>query len=383
VPFSLFCVVGALLVTWAYLRRRRIEAAAGGPDALGSGWDLDQYQTATRHRDVSGFPASAPSISRPRPALARLGLNPLGQRLVALNAVLLVVGGLIFSGRGLTVEWSTVWFSALLLGVILVAWLNFYFVPGARKEWFVAEVLFVALLLAGLTNAVVPLQYGAVAMGSPYADPWLAAADARMGVHVATLAAWTRAHPATSLLATFTYATFLPQLVLTVFALAALRERERLWEFAFHFHVCLIVTIAALAIWPAVCPPAHYGFKPTIDMTRVIGQIKGFHQGTMTVVSFDDLEGLVSFPSFHVAGALLVTWAFRRRRWILIPLAVLNCGLMISTFVTGVHYLVDVIASVPLVAGSLAAYRWWGRPLLTAEDYGPPESLRTTHLESR
>jgi len=355
----------------------------GGLDPLANGWGLDHAQAATRREHVPAFPASASSLSRPRPALARLGLNPLGQRLLALNAVVLVVGVLIFSGRGLTVAWSTVWPGALLLSAILVAWLNFYFVPGARKEWFVAEVLFIALLMVLLTNVVAPLQYGAVAIGSPYADPWLAAADARIGVHVPTLAAWTRAHPATSLLATLTYVTFLPQLVLTVFALAALRERERLWEFAFHFHVCLIVTIAALTIWPAVCPPAHYGFQPTIDMTRVIGQIKGFHQGTMTVVRFDDLEGLVSFPSFHVAGALLVTWAFRRRRWILIPLMVLNFGLMISTFITGVHYQVDVIASVPLVAGSLAAYRWWGRRLLTDDEYRRTQSLRTTHCESR
>jgi hypothetical protein len=370
VSFSLFFAVVTLLVVWAYLRRRRIEAAAGGPHGLVSGWGRDHCQAATRHEDVSGFPASAPSIGRPRPALARLGLNPLGRRLLAFNAVVLVAGGLVFSGRGLTVEWSTVWFSALLLGVIVVAWLNFYFVPGARKEWFVAEVLFVALLMVVLTNVVAPLQYGAVAMGSPYADPWLAAADARMGVHVPTLAAWTRAHPAASLLATLAYVTFLPQLVLTVFALAALRERERLWEFAFHFHLCLIVTIAALAIWPAVCAPAYYGFTSTIDTTRAIRQIKGLHEGTMTVVRFDDLEGLVSFPSFHVAGAILVTWAFRHRRRILIPLIALNIGLVISTVITGEHYLVDVLASVPLFVGSLAAYRWWGRPLLTAsEDY--------------
>jgi membrane-associated phospholipid phosphatase len=281
----------------------------------------------------------------------------------------LVVGVLLFTERGLTLQWSTVWFSALLLGAILVAWLNFYFVPGAPREWFVAEVLFVAFVMVLLTNVVAPLQYGAVAMGTPYADPWLAAADAKLGVYVPALAVWTRAHPATSLLATLAYSTFLPQLVLTVFALSALRERERLWEFAFHFHVCLIVTIAALAVWPAVCVPAYYGFTSTIDTTRAIAQIRGFHDGTMTVVRFDDLDGLVSFPSFHVMGAILVTWAFRRRGWILIPLMVLNTGLVISTVITGEHYVVDVLAAVPLFAGSLAAYRWWGRPQLTHDEY--------------
>jgi membrane-associated phospholipid phosphatase len=188
-----------------------------------------------------------------------------------------------------------------------------------------------------------------------------------MGVHVPTLTAWTWAHPVLSRLITLTYFSFAPQLLLTVLALAALRERERLWEFAFHFHVCLIVTIAALALWPAVCAPAYYGYRPTIDMTHLIAQIKGFHDGTMTVLRFNDLEGLVSLPSFHVAGAMLVTWAFRHRPKVLIPLIVLNTGLAISTVLTGEHYAVDILAAGPLVAGSLAAYRWWGRRLLTAE----------------
>ena len=156
-------------------------------------------------------------------------------------------------------------------------------------------------------------------------------------------------------------------MLLTVLALAVLRERERLWEFAFHFHLCLIPTIAALAIWPSVCPPAFYGFSPTIDMTQVLAQIQGFHDGTMTVVSFKELEGLVSVPSFHVAGVLLVTWAFRHRRPVFFGLIALNAGLTLSTVITGVHYAIDVVAAVPLVAASIAAYRWGGRRLLASD----------------
>jgi hypothetical protein len=352
VSFALLAAVGALLAAWVFRRGRRIAAAAGGPDALANGWGFASH------------PAEA-SVRRSRANLGRLGLNPLGQGLLACNVVVLLVGVLFFSARGLTIEWSTVWVGAVLLGAIVVVWLNFYFVPGGPKEWFIAEVMFVTFLMLLLTNVLVPMQYGALAAGSRYADPWLAAADARIGVYVPGVAAWTWAHPRTSWLATASYFTFAPQLLLTVLALAALRERARLWEFAFHFHLCLIVAIAALAVWPAVCPAAYYGFTPTIDMTQVIAQIKGFHDGSMTVVRFDELEGLVSFPSFHVVGALLVTWAFRHRPRILIPLIVLNSGLAISTVITGEHYVVDVLAAVPLFAASLAAYRWGGQPLLT------------------
>jgi membrane-associated phospholipid phosphatase len=91
----------------------------------------------------------------------------------------------------------------------------------------------------------------------------------------------------------------------------------------------------------------------------------------MKVVRFDELEGLVSFPSFHVAGALIVLWAARRRRWLLMPLVCWNLVLIASTFMTGVHYVIDVIASVPLFLGSVALYQRYCRRWLAL-----PSSLR-------
>jgi membrane-associated phospholipid phosphatase len=338
--------VGVLLAMWAFRRRRRL--VAGG--AVFEAWTFDRVAAGER------------------PRLAHLGLNPLGRLLLGLNVVALIAGIALFSAASLTIEWSTVWLGAVLLGAIVVVWLNLYFVPGKRAEWFVAEVLFVTFAMVLLTNVLVPMQYGALALAAPYADPWLARADAWLGVSVPAMTAWTWAHPWASRLATVTYFTFAPQMLLTVLTLAVLRDRDRLWEFAFHFHVCLIVTIAAVAVWPSACAPVFYGFEPTIDTTRAIAQIRGFHEGSMSIVRFDDLDGLVSFPSFHVAGALLVTWAFRSRRHLFVPLIVLNIGLALSTVVTGEHYVVDVLAAVVLVAASVALYRWRGKRLLAADE---------------
>jgi PAP2 superfamily len=351
VSFPLLCAVGVLLAMWSFLRKRRLAAAGGTLD----GWSAGEAIV-----DV-------PRLHAARPGLARLGLNPLGQLLIGLNVVALVAGVACFSAGRLSIEWSTAWPGAAALSALVVVWLNFYYLPGARWEWFVAEVLFVTFVMVLLTNVLVPLQYGALALRAPWADPWLARADAWLGVSVPAMTAWTQLHPSTALAAKVVYSTFAPQMLLTIFALAVLRERDRLWEFAFHFHLCLIVTIAALAIWPAVCPPVFYGFRPTIDMTRVLAQIQGFHDGAMTTVSFNEVEGLVSVPSFHVAGVLLVTWAFRHRRPVFVALIVLNLGLTLSTVVTGVHYAIDVLAALPLVAASIAAYRWGGRRLLASD----------------
>jgi hypothetical protein len=350
------CALGATLTTWIALRQRRILAA--------------ERRSAAAYSDAAtaleGSPWSPPAAAaRPRPRLADIGLSPLGVRLAALNAMVLAVDVWLFSMNGLTLDWSSTRVGALLLGTLLIVWLTFYVLPGPPADRFVAEAVFVVLLLVLATNVASPLQYGAIALGSPYADPWLAAADAWMGIHVPDSAAWIRARPVVSLLANAVYFSLLPQFLFAVVVLAVLRERERLWEFAFHFQGCLVVTVAALAIWPAACAPVYYGFTPAIDITRAMDQIKGLHDGTMTVIRFDQLEGLVSIPSFHAAGGLLVTWAFRDRRWILLPLIVLNVGLILATFLTGIHYAVDIVAALPLLAASFAAWRWWARPLLT------------------
>ena len=41
-------------------------------------------------------------------------------------------------------------------------------------------------------------------------------------------------------------------------------------------------------------------------------------------------------------------WAFRGYRWILAPVMLLNIAMFASTFLTGVHYVIDVIAGLCL-----------------------------------
>lgn len=296
------------------------------------------------------------SATRRRPRLAELGLNRLGILLLGLNGLVLAADLVLFPITRLSIDWASEIGVVVVLLALCGVWFNFYWTPGGQREWFVGEVVFLVTLVLFLSNVASPMQYGAIALGFPYCDWWLAAADAAIGINVMKLAAWTFVHPGFAAIMHVSYDTLLPQFVLAILLLAIYRERELLWEFTFHFHFCALVTVALLIVFPAVCPPAYYGFRPTIDMTHLIGQIKGLHEGTLKVVRFDELEGLVSFPSFHAAGGMIVTWAFRRRRWIFVLLACVNVLLVLSTFVTGVHYLIDVIGTVPMVLASVAIY---------------------------
>ena len=259
---------------------------------------------------------------------------------------------------GLYFDWSTAWLLPLSYLALASAWLYSRRYAGDPRKCIFQDVLLAMFLLILLTNIASPAQYLAIALRRPLIDEWLVRADALLGIDVAALAAWTAAHPTISRALSVSYASLMPQFLLPLLVLGLRhRDRERLWEYVFHFHVCLLVTVAALALFPAECPYTHLGFTPTIDQSRVIRHIGALRAGTFHRLDFTDLDGLITMPSFHAAGAFMVTWAFRHRRAWLAALLLLNCGLVAATFMSGVHYFVDVVGAAVLFAVSVAAYR--------------------------
>lgn len=278
--------------------------------------------------------------------------------LLAAQVVLALALAPCYALVGLTVDWRSAMPLAAAHALVANVWWYLRRYDTHPTKWIFRDVILAAGALLLPTNILSPAQYAAVAVQRPFIDASLARADAALGIDVSRLAAWTAAHPMVSATLSACYGSLSYQflLVLTVVGLR-FRDRARLWEFVFHFQCCLIVTIAALAVFPAACAPAYFGFTPTIDQARVVTQIAALHAGTFTTVDFGALEGLVSMPSFHTAGALIVTWAFRDRwRW-WVPLAVLNTGLIAATFMSGVHYFVDVLGAMVLCGASLLAYR--------------------------
>lgn len=293
-------------------------------------------------------------------AIAPSRLGPVARACLLAQLALLVVAALLCQVTGLSVAWRTfvpyLIFDCCLFGL----WAHVGWNPRSETDRLAGDLLLAIGLILLLTDISTPTQYAAVALRRPLADEWLAAADAMIGVNVPALVHWTANHPAVADLLRYCYFSLLPQLVLTPIVLALVfRQSDRLWEYVFHFHFCLLVTLAGLALLPAACAFTYYGFHSTLDQTHFIRQFAGFRDGTLTLIRFDDLEGLISMPSFHVAGALMVTWAFRGRRTWLIPIGAVNLGLVAATVMTGAHYGVDLVATLFVFATSVWMYRAW------------------------
>jgi membrane-associated phospholipid phosphatase len=110
-------------------------------------------------------------------------------------------------------------------------------------------------------------------------------------------------------------------------------------------------------------------------------QLFGVRSGALTVIRLEDAVGLISWPSFHVAGALIVTWALRRT-WCRWPLVLLNAALSLSTVLLGLHYAIDVVSAFVVCACSIALEKllrpWIEELSSSAPDVPHPAFLRRT-----
>jgi hypothetical protein len=297
----------------------------------------------------------------------RMGIVLFGAQMAAL---LFVAPG--YSSHGLQIAWRTVAPQVGAQVVFAGLWLYFRRYSNHPTKRCIPEVIVAAALLVLLTDIMSPAQYVAVALKRPLSDPWLARADAALGVNVPSLALWTAHHRVVAMVLQLCYFSLLPQFLLPLLVIGLwYRDRAGVWEYTFHFHACLFVTIASFALFPAACAFQYYGFTATLDEVRFTAHFNGLRAGTFHLIRFNDLEGLVSMPSFHVAGGLLVTWAFRHRKYWFSFLALLNAGLIASTFMSGAHYFIDTPASIALVAASVAAYRLWAVRLVEAGEPAP------------
>ena len=70
-----------------------------------------------------------------------------------------------------------------------------------------------------------------------------------------------------------------------------------------------------------------------------------------------EMQGIVTFPSYHTVLGVLFPYMFRRHRWFL-PVLVLNVLLIGSVPTEGAHYVVDAIAGVIIAVVALAVAQW-------------------------
>jgi PAP2 superfamily protein len=221
------------------------------------------------------------------------------------------------------------------------------------------------------------LSFAAAASGAPFQDSLLLAADRAIGFDWIAYAAWVDQRPWLAASFRAAYVSFLVQPLPLIVLLAAAGQVRRLHLFTTAFMLCLLVTCLTFVFVPAVSVYAHLhvplgafeNIKPVSTFQHLVF-IEGMRAGTLSWIDPLKGAGLITFPSFHACGAVLLTWGFWGVRPARLPALLVNLTMLASTPIDGAHYLVDVIAGVFLGFGGIAAAkaleRRAGPPLLRA-----------------
>jgi uncharacterized membrane protein YqaE (UPF0057 family) len=233
------------------------------------------------------------------------------------------------------------------------------------------QVIFV---LAGIAQAVVitvlmtPLTYIAASIDWPLQDAHLLAIDRILQLDWAGYVRLVDAHPLLATWLDFGYTMIRWPIFAIPVVLAAKHCYRRIEEFIFAFGAALIVTTLISALVPAIGVYHQVGLDPStlhnLDPQAYVEQLRDLpptRAGTLRHLDLMGLAGIVTFPSFHAASAVLYAWALWPVKWAR-PIAVLANGAMLAaTPIIGGHYFIDLFAGIAIAVIAIAGARKIGR----------------------
>lgn len=249
----------------------------------------------------------------------------------------------------------------LASGLYLLLWLALA-APLARRYGMRRAALFMESVsfapLGGLLTVCATIM--AASISADFADDWLIRSDQALGFDWLAAYKFSRSYPTVVHVLNFAYWSMDPQIVLVPLALALTRQERTMWVFFTAWLIALMATTLIFPLAPARGAAIHFGITPdslSKDWFWQFGpRIDALRHGAGRDISSMAM-GIVSVPSFHAAAAVMFTWAGRSLPYLSWPIAALNLLMVISTPISGIHYLVDVLAGVLVGAVAIAAAR--------------------------
>jgi membrane-associated phospholipid phosphatase len=182
---------------------------------------------------------------------------------------------------------------------------------------------------------------------------------------------WVRSAAALRWATLAAYNSFGWQLVLVPCFLAACGASGRLMNFFAAVAAILLAVDVIYLLWPADDAVAVLGASDPVPLSWSRDMVQSIAARTPTYDVTLNRSGIVSFPSFHTAGVLIMLWALRRTV-LLWPALAVNALLLLGVPAWGGHYFVDMaggaavaILAIMLVEGRLfttAQSRWRSAP---------------------
>jgi membrane-associated phospholipid phosphatase len=217
--------------------------------------------------------------------------------------------------------------------------------------------------LIAASMLIAPLTYMAASLNYPLQDRNLFAIDQFMGFDWMSYLNTVDQYGLGSIYSVG-YRTFSWQPLLVPIFLCLSGKAARAYQFSLAFVLTVMATVVISAFLPATGAYAFLGLSPAdyphlhpVADFEHMRHLPLLREGKMRVLEIGQLTGIVTFPSFHAAGATLYLWAWWAIRWMRAIALVCNALLLLSTPIDGGHYFIDVIAGVALAVLFILAVR--------------------------
>ena len=297
---------------------------------------------------MSTLVAQAPAQTRASRALAFVGGFHLRMAFAISTLLIISLAGCALTGIKLPGlgAW-TIYF--LVISAMLLPLPAYWYEKGR------ADLLDSALTLlwAVLLRMIIPLLVRVAArLRMPLQDSFFGRADEHLGVSAPAIVAWASHHWLGSVLnRSYAWVVILLPLAVLLPVLAGRLKYAK--EFLVANLISFAIGIPLFALLPAVGPWRYFHIPPTQAQTAFCeGPLLALRlPGTYVLGSQE--AGIVCFPSFHVAWAILIAaalWGFRSLR---IPIALVSGMVILSTMTTGWHYFADVLGGILLAVISI------------------------------
>jgi hypothetical protein len=260
----------------------------------------------------------------------------------------MVLGDIIWAAaRGLSLSH---WGPLTIVGLGLLGLTLYY--QASNRSARIAAMAETTLQWVIFSSAGASLTYLVAMHTGPLYDHQFAAADAVLGFDWRTWFVFVNRHEPIKFILALAYSSLMPQILFTIFYLAWRDRDARNAELLTTVIVALALTSAIFYRLPATGPGGDMPFF----IKAFVGELLALREGGTTAFDVTQLKGIISFPSFHAALAVLFTYA-HRRSWLFLPIAALNTVMLVSIPSEGGHYLVDVFAGLTVAVAAILTVR--------------------------
>jgi len=236
------------------------------------------------------------------------------------------------------------------------------FYDRVRNDARLAAMLFGAAFLLGMSASFSLLNYLLLTVAGPRIDQPLAAIDRALGFDWPATMTMMVHYPVADAAFQLIYLSVLPQVALLLILTGIFGRFEKIYDFSLAVALGAAISIAVWTIAPSFGAFSVYALPGDVSNHLALALDHRYAQQLVALltqgpgrISPQDAKGLIGFPSYHAALAMIAAWqawSMRAVRW---PFAALNAVVLIATPIQGGHHIIDVIAGLGVAAVSIAA----------------------------